>query len=354
MATSIAARAHRGRTTTDRCGVPGALVIGCIIANAAVGAVPPPVCASVGAVPEYADFDLDRSIAQAWDGFELRLAEVISVIDDTADFTIGCAAVDESQVPYVTFTALDRTTIRAEASSNAVLGEDYQLGPEQLALMERLGWSAPTNEGPRPTADFWLEMDQEASDRLAAATVGALRDVFGVQHPVFLDPGDLAEVLTPRPEPIRRPAEFDAEDVVATMPAGPEHLDHMVEAELTEMFGHAPLRDHEGDIALRVGSAMLFLRVSVDGRELILFSVLVHDVAGRSRAAEVLNDLNAEARMVKFHLIRDRVFVSLSMLTHPFVPAHLHQAVRIMSDIADALDDDLARKLGGRTAFEAE
>ncbi|SDB84217.1 hypothetical protein GA0111570_104265 [Raineyella antarctica] len=305
-------------------------------------------------MPEYEDFDLDRSIAQAWDGFEIRLGEVISVIDDSADFTIGCAAVDEDQVPYVTFTALDRTTIRAEASSNAVLGEAYQLGPEQLAEMERLGWLAPTTEGPRPTANFWLEMDQEASDRLAAATVGALRDVFGVQHPIFLDPGDLAEILTPRPEPLAATTEFAAEDVVATMPAGPEHLDTMVEAELTDMFGHAPLRDQEGDIALRVGSAMLFLRVSADGRELILFSVLVHDVVGRSRATEVLNDLNAEARMVKFHLVRDRVFASLSVLTHPFVPAHLHQAVRIMSDIADAIDDDLARKLGGRTAFEVE
>ncbi len=305
------------------------------------------------AVPQYADFDLDRSIAQAWDGFELRLAEVISVIDDSADFTIGCAVVDEGQVPFVTFTALDRTTIRAEASSNAVLGEAYQLGPDELALMERLGWAAPTNEGPRPTANFWLEMDQEASDRLAAASVGALRDVFGVQHPVFLAPDDLAEILTPRADPL--PAtEFDAEDVVATIPAGAEHLNSMVEDELTEMFGHAPLRDREGDIALRVGSTMLFLRVTPDGRELILFAVLVHDVVGRSRAAEVLNDLNAEARMVKFHLVRDQVFATLSVLTHPFVPAHLHQAVRIMRDLADGIDEDLARKLGGHTTFEGE
>ncbi|QGF24793.1 T3SS (YopN, CesT) and YbjN peptide-binding chaperone 1 [Raineyella fluvialis] len=305
-------------------------------------------------MPQYGDFDLDRSIAQAWDEFELRLAEVISVIDDSADFTIGCVAVDESQVPYVTFTALDRTTIRAEASSNSVLGEDYQLGSEQLALMERLGWSAPTNEGPRPTANFWIELDQEASDRLAGAAVGALRDVFGVQHPVFLAPDHLAEVLTPRPEPLSGATEFDAEDVIATIPVTTQHLNDMIEAELTDMFGHAPLRDHEGDIALRVGSAMLFLRLSQDGRELILFSVLVHDVAGRSRAAEVLNDLNADARMVKFHLVRDKVFASLSVLTHPFVPAHLHQAVRIMSDIADAIDDELAHKLGGHTTFEVE
>ena len=83
----------------------------------------------------------------------------------------------------------------------------------------------------------------------------------------------------------------------------------------------------------------------------MIFAAVVHDVAGRSRAAEVLNDLNVEARWVKFQLIRDRVFVTISVLSRPFVPAHLHQAVRILSDVADGIDDELAAKLNGRTTF---
>jgi hypothetical protein len=77
----------------------------------------------------------------------------------------------------------------------------------------------------------------------------------------------------------------------------------------------------------------------------------VHDVEGRSRAAEVLNDLNVEARWVKFQLVRDRVFVTFSVLARPFVPEHLHHAVRILSEIADAIDEELAAKLHGRTTF---
>jgi hypothetical protein len=34
----------------------------------------------------------------------------------------------------------------------------------------------------------------------------------------------------------------------------------------------------------------------------------------------------------------------------PFVPAHLRQAVRIISDVADGIDE-LAVKLNGRTTF---
>ena len=96
---------------------------------------------------------------------------------------------------------------------------------------------------------------------------------------------------------------------------------------------------------------MLFLRTSHDGQEVVIFAAVVHDVAGRSRAAEVLNDLNVEARWVKFQLIRDRVFVTISVLSRPFVPAHLRQAVRILSEVADGIDDELAAKLNGRTTF---
>jgi hypothetical protein len=39
------------------------------------------------------------------------------------------------------------------------------------------------------------------------------------------------------------------------------------------------------------------------------------------------------------------------VLARPFVPEHLHHAVRILSEIADAIDDELAAKLHGRTTF---
>ena len=191
---------------------------------------------------------------------------------------------------------------------------------------------------------------QEESEHLAGLAVSTLRDVYGVQHPVFLAPDQLAEILTPAPEPVAL-TEYDAEDVVAVIPVGVDHLRDLVEVELTEMFGHAPLHDAEGDIAIRVGSTMLFLRLSADAREVLVFASLVHDVEGRSRAVEVLNDLNADARMVKFQLIRDRVFVTCSVMAHPFVPAHLHQAVTMMAEVADGIDDELAGKLRGRTTF---
>jgi hypothetical protein len=310
------------------------------------------------------DFDLDRSTAQAWAEFQSRLSEVISMIDDSADLTIGTESESDGPPPFVRLSSPRRDVIRCEAASNAVLGDDFQLSSELLTEMEQLGWQPPTACGEtssaaeviQPTANFWIELPQVESDRISELTVSALRDIYGVQHPIFLAPDQLAEVLQPTPPPIERGAsnrvlEVERGDLITTMPRDQQHLNELVDAELAEMYGHQPIRDAEGDVAIRVGSTMLFLRTSQDGQEVVVFAAVVHDVAGRSRAAEVLNDLNVEARWVKFQLIRDRVFVTISVLSRPFVPAHLHHAVRILSEVADGIDDELAAKLDGRTTF---
>ena len=145
-----------------------------------------------------------------------------------------------------------------------------------------------------PTANFWIELPQVESDRISELAVSALRDVYGVQHPIFLAPDQLAEVLQPTPPPIERAAsisvlEVDRADLLTTMPRDQQHLNELVDAELAEMYGHQPIRDTEGDVAIRVGSTMLFLRTSQDGQEVVIFAAVVHDVAGpvaRRRSTE--------------------------------------------------------------------
>ncbi len=297
------------------------------------------------------DFDIDRSIEQGWADFQARLSEIISVIDESGDLTISSGIPSDDPAPFVRFSCPERDLVRCEAASNAVLGEDHQLTADQLTSLAELGWQSPQADGERPTGNFWVERQQDQSDELSELAVGVLRHVYGVQHPIFLAPDQLAEVLQPTPTPIERAAVTPADVGYGLLPPDRDNLDHLVDTELTAMYGHPPIRDEEGDVAIRVGSTMLFLRTSADRQEVVIFSAVVHDVSGRSRAAEVLNDLNVEARWVKFQLIRDRVFVSYSVLARPFVAAHLHQAVRIVSDVADGIDGELAAKLNGRTTF---
>jgi hypothetical protein len=305
-------------------------------------------------VADIDDFDVDKSIAAAWTEFQVRLSEIVSMIDESADLTIGTGSVEDA-APFVRLSSPRPHVIRGEAAGNAVLGPDFQLTPVQVATMEALGWQPPA-AGDYPTGgNFWFEHDQDDADRVAELAVGALRDAYGVQHPVFLAPDQLAELLQPTPTPMEGPSGAlvpPEHDLTVHLPRDRRHLSELVDAELGRMFGYPPIHDNEGDVAIRVGSTMLFLRTAPDAQEVVVFAAVVHDVAGRSRAMEVLNDLNVEARWVKFQLVRDRVFVTVSVLARPFVPAHLHQAMKILAETADGIDDELAVKLGGRTTFD--
>ena len=308
---------------------------------------------------ESSEFDIERSIATAWEAFAERLAEVVSVIDDGGQLTIGTLSASEDPAPFIRFTHLegDPDMILVEAASNASLGDGFQLTSTQLDEMEAAGWDAPHSTGEHPTLNFSKIVPQERSDLIALLATSTLWTVYGVQHPVFLAPDQLAEILRPDPPAdigARVEPTFDAEDLVAVMPRDQAHLDELVTHELTDLFGHAPLRDADGDITIRVGSSLVFVRTTAASDEVVLFSVMVHDVEGRSRAVEVLNDLNVEAKYGRFALFRDRVFVTMSLLAHPFVPAHLQQGLRIISQMADEMDDMLATKLRGRTTFEDE
>ncbi|HEY5788670.1 MAG TPA: hypothetical protein VIT65_28255, partial [Microlunatus sp.] len=143
---------------------------------------------------EIDDFDLDRSTAQAWAEFTGRLAEVISMIDDSADLTIRSFSAG-ADPPFVRLSSPSRLAIRAEAAANSSLGASYQLTEAQGKALEEAGWQPPDPDCP----DFSCDFSQDAAEEVAELVVGALRDVYGVQHPVFLDPDQLAGILRTEP-----------------------------------------------------------------------------------------------------------------------------------------------------------
>lgn len=296
------------------------------------------------------DFDFDATQQGAWEEFTTRLEEVLSVMDSSADLTISVAPpASAEEAPSIrpgilfSMTAPGRITAYVKGHDG---GEPTQ---SQAEALHRLAWDQPNDSERR----FHAVVDQEDSATLARLATETLSEVFGVLHPVFLEPDQLAEILQGRtdwvplvPKPLKK-------DQTSVMPANRAELDNLVDYELAKAFGHPPLRNEQGDVAIRVGSTIVFLRSTPDAAELVLFSALVHDVNGRSRACEVLNDLNVEARYGRFALHRDRVFVQISVAAKPLVPAHLHQALVHLSQIADGIDDALANKLGGRTTFHA-
>jgi len=274
-------------------------------------------------VADIEDFDLDRSIEEAWDAFTDRLDEVLSVMDPSSDLVISA----EDETP---------ATIRFCVNSPEVVSAHLTTSVEGLG---DLGWAAED-------AGWKADRNQEDTRELAELTVATMRYI-GVLHPVFLHPDQLAEILLPVDEGVApTPGQYGV-----VMTTSQRQLDLAVESTLGQWFGHPPMRTADGDVAIRSGSTVVFLRSTPDGEELIVFAALVHDVDGRSRACEVLNDLNVEARYCRFALHRDRVFVQISVPAKPFAPAHLKLALETLSRVADGIDDELATRLGGHTTF---
>lgn len=279
------------------------------------------------------DFDLDVTTSQAWDDFTERLAEVLSVMDATADLTITVARSGETADPA--------PTVRYSAIAPGVI--EATLTHVISTRLGEMGWE--------PRDDHWMAAtDQENATELAQLTTDTMADIVGVLHPIFLEPDQLAELLTSGQgdeiPPKRGPFGI-------VMPSNQAQLDAIVDEELAEMFGHSAMRNTQGEVVIKVGTTVVFCRSTPDFMELVLFAPLVHDVSGRSRACEVLNDLNMEARYCRFALHRDRVFVQVSVPAQPFVPQHLRQALESISHVADGIDDELATRLGGRTTFPA-
>lgn len=301
---------------------------------------------------DVSEFDFDKSTDDSWRAFAGRLAEVLSVMDAGATLCIGAMAVSpEAQPPYITFTCAEDGVLLAEAAGDGRL-DAAASGESTDALLAQQGWTPASDPGDGTAGGYRREGSQEDALALATAATDALRHVYGIQHPALLAPDQLADILTPTPVEQLPDAEPGRIDPILTGTRA--DLDAALFTELTVMLGHEPLRDSDGDFAIRVGSTMVFLRPSVDGDEVIVFAPLVHEVEGRSRAMEVLSDLNTEARWVRFLLIRDRVYVSLSVLADPLIPRHLHRAFRIVSMISDSIDDHLAGKLRGRTTFDSD
>jgi hypothetical protein len=311
---------------------------------------------------DHSDFDLDRSAGRAWSTFQVRLAEYLAQMQDDHVLIIEAQsglADDETAgaAPYVQFTAWGGDLLRSEAVSNHYLDPTYALDEAGSARLEALGWSAPSY-GPQDEPDsgsinFWLDVERVESDQVAAMTTRAFREVWSIAHPVFLETQSFGTMEDP---PDLGIADAAVEQTVqllpdAVTPRDQDHLRELVDTALTQFFGHAPTKDSDGDIPVRSGSALVFVQVHPNVPVVTLFAPLVRGISGRTRAAEVVADLNRRWELVKFILIDDQVAATVQLPALPFVARHLVAMLELLSQLADEVDEDLAEQLSGRLTF---
>jgi hypothetical protein len=278
-------------------------------------------------------FDLDAAMDSAWAAFGDRLRTAVDGLGEHDSLIIGLpTALDpgdlQGAAPYVQILGTGAQGLRGEVSGNTYLDARLHLSEARVHALLNVGWT----DEPAVGGNFTVDLPRASAIRLVETTVATVRDVFGVPHPSFLELPGLPPVA----------------------PGGTEDLRGKVERTLAEHFEAPVLRDEDGDIAIRSGSAMVFVRVPPDAPVVELFSPLLLGASGDALALERINRANRSIRFAKLTWTSGRVMANYEIWCEPFVPELLIAAVGVMMGLADELDDRLRAEVGGRRFFEEE
>lgn len=288
---------------------------------------------------------------KAWASFGERLRKVLRKLKEDHALIVR----EKGTNRFVQFLGQGAGGMRVEAVSNAYLSPRDKLSAAQIRMLATLGWSAPTGtprqatpeKQPAGSPNFMRQFPKPVDAKEAAAlAVATLADVMRIPHPGFLcyeglnvDTGgsltwnDL-ELKLAEPEGTLADA---AQQLLQTLRAetGNEALDF----------------DDDGDVALRFGSAAVFVRVVGDLPSVRIHAPLLRDVPSSPGLLERLNELSARVvRPALFHA-SNCVLAVADIPATPFEARHVIRALREFCSLADGIDELLQGQFGGQTAF---
>lgn len=127
----------------------------------------------------------------------------------------------------------------------------------------------------------------------------------------------------------------------------------LVVAAMLDTTADQLLVDSDGDIGIRSGSAMIFVRAHEDPPPLVdVFSPLIIGVTPTESLYRRLSDLTNSIPIGRIYCTGDTVWASVPVFGDNFQESHLELAIRAMNALADELDDQLRRDFGGTRFFE--
>ena len=294
-----------------------------------------------------------KALLGAWTVFEKKLAETLGALEEDQYLVVSA----KRGWAYVQFAGQGSYGLRAECVGNGYLDEAHALSAGQKAQLRRIGWSSPRKaESPNFFRDFGRPVPCADAARMA---VRALTEVFEIPHPGSLtyrafdkkDRTILVPTLGLKREEPAPPPEKPREDAVQDLRA-------LVLEALREASGNADLGfTPDGDVALRFGSAALYVRVLEELPCVRMFSPVLEGVEADDRLGRLLvrlNELNLEMRLARFFVTEGRVIVAAELFVGPFVAEHVKRACLVMGSLADEFGGMLQKEFGGRRAFEEE
>lgn len=315
--------------------------------------------------------DLKPKVDQAWRDFARALAGAVPDLEPGTQLDIAldptAAGVGEA-VYAVSLQRGEGDHLRLLAVSNASLPNGYHLDRTAVAGMVALGWSPPgVVEG--SGEEFGALISPGEPAEVTRLVVRTLRDVYGAPHPAFLT--YVAQDATGAP--VTAPALATARSLMADSSAAglPALADPLVGGGGSTAGDGLPLAervativatmmktqpdavqvDKDGDIGIRSGSAMVFVRVRDNPPLVDVFSPVLTEVEPTEQLFVKLSELTNRMPIGRLYCVNDTVWASIPVFGRDFQPTHLMLAVQVMTGLADELDDRLHGEFGGKRFF---
>ena len=287
------------------------------------------------------------------------------------DITLDPTASGTGMAVYsVSLRVIEDGVVEALAVGNAGLPEGYRMDRSAVADLVALGWSPPgvlAGSGD----SFGLRSSTGTATKLAAIVSRTLRDVYGAPHPAFLvylvhddadEPIDTAPLATARHAPsidedvtlediesagtLAEALTGAADDVIPL-----EDRVKTVVATMSKTTVDQLQLDTDGDIGIRAGSAMVFVRVRDNPPLVDVFSPVLTEVEPTEQLYVRLSELTNRMPIGRLYCAQDTVWASIPVFGRNFQATHLMLAVQVMTGLADELDDRLHGEFGGRRFF---
>lgn len=305
--------------------------------------------------------DLAAKVTEAWSQFGRALAEALPKLppETELELTLDPTAAGTGEAIYtVTVVPGGADQIQAYAVSNAMLSPEHRLPRTAVGELVALGWSPP-GVIPGAAERFGLQLPADQAGRLAAIVSRTLREVYGTPHPAFL----LYTTLVPDGEPVEPPplgaarplpSDGDGLDLPTRVDLDAMPLREKVSAVIAAMLKTSPESlpvDKDGDIGIRSGSAMVFVRVRDNPPLVDVFSPVLTEIDANEQLYLRLSDLTHRMPIGRLYCNSQTVWASVPVFGRDFQATHLMLAVQVMTGLADELDDRLHGEFGGRRFF---
>ncbi|QCB51854.1 hypothetical protein E5720_17235 [Rhodococcus sp. PAMC28707] len=273
--------------------------------------------------------ELDSSMEKDWRRFAAQLGDRLASGEYTADWSLSPAFRPEGadKLEMSLRTTMRRTLVCVSSGLSNPPSPWRESGVSDIHVLE----------------DPVL-----CADRFASTVVTQLRRTWNIPHPSFLvGTQDGSTVEGVFGVELLGDAGQVYEPMTSSVHADEEALSKAARRALQALHGPEIHMAADGSFTVPLGKVTAHVYVAALD-EVRVDAPIVERIGGRTRAAEVVGDLNRRHPRLTFLLIDDRIHLTSSIAARPFVPQHLMDAVTRLADFVTRVDDDFATDLGGR------